>query len=62
MRYILYSLMSWALVVHTVVNGELQDAVLDIYDTQQMCSQVRDNQGINGECYEVEAVIHPGDI
>ncbi|HDR2587316.1 TPA: DUF1482 family protein [Enterobacter ludwigii] len=51
-------LLLWALVVHALVNGDHQDAVLDVYDTKQQCHNVRESQHVAGDCYEVSSVIH----
>lgn len=56
MQFLTRCILMWALVVHALVNGEYQDAILEVYDTEVQCNQVKDAQHIIGECYEVEAI------
>ncbi|WP_155404658.1 DUF1482 family protein [Enterobacter ludwigii] len=58
MQNVTACLLLWALVVHTLINGGYQDAILDVYSTRQQCYDVRESQSVNGECYEVASVIH----
>ncbi|MHC5175443.1 DUF1482 family protein [Serratia rhizosphaerae] len=62
MKYLAGFILTWALVVRMPINGEPADAVIDIYDTQYECIQARDSQKINGECYEVDSIIHSKNV
>jgi hypothetical protein len=48
----------FALVLSVIMaNGDVQDAVLDVYDSQARCEQAAVEQHVSGECYPVEQII-----
>ncbi|MFZ4998740.1 DUF1482 family protein [Enterobacter asburiae] len=51
-------LLLWALVVHTLVNGDYHDAVLNVYDSKRECIHIKEEQQITGECYEITSIIN----
>lgn len=40
-----------------LTNGEVQDQVVDIYDSKAECTEAAKEQQIAGDCFEVEAII-----
>jgi hypothetical protein len=40
-----------------VMNGEYQDAVLNIYDSEQQCEAAATEQHVSANCYVVDGVI-----
>ena len=40
-----------------MTNGDYQDVVLGIYDSQQECQDMASEQKVSGECWPVEAII-----
>lgn len=58
MQRIITSLLIWALVVHALVNGEYQDAILDVYDSKKLCDKIKEEHHIAGECYEITSIIN----
>ena len=50
--------LSWAIVVHALIDGKQQDIVVDVAPNYVACTQEMSAQKINGECFEVESVIH----
>ncbi|MPU29090.1 DUF1482 family protein [Escherichia coli] len=45
-----------------MTNGDYQDVILDIYESQQQCEAAATDQRINGECFPVEGVIKADEI
>jgi len=53
----------FALVLTVIsLNGESQDVVIDVYDSQQGCQAAADEQQVNGECWPVKQITHNGDL
>lgn len=44
-----------------MTNGEYQDAVIGVYNTEAQCQQAAFEQGVNGNCYPVEAIVRAGE-
>ncbi len=40
-----------------MTNGDFQDVVLGVYDSQQQCEAAVVEQHVNGECFEVESIV-----
>jgi len=40
-----------------LTTGEVQDQVIDIYDSKAECTEAAKKQHIAGDCFEVEAII-----
>ncbi|MCS3430064.1 YebW family protein [Klebsiella sp. BIGb0407] len=45
-----------------MTNGEFQDVVLGVYDSQEQCEQAAVEQRVNGECFPVEGIISGGEL
>lgn len=45
-----------------MTNGEFQDVVLDVYDSQQQCQQAAAEQNVNGECWPVDEIIRNDEV
>lgn len=45
-----------------MTNGEFQDVVLGVYDSQEQCEQAAVEQRVNGECFPVEGIIRAGEL
>jgi len=45
-----------------MTNGDYQDVVLGVYDSQQECQAAADEQQVNGECWPVKQITHNGDL
>ncbi|WP_370977239.1 DUF1482 family protein [Enterobacter ludwigii] len=45
-----------------MTNGEFQDVVLDVYDSQQQCQQAAVEQNVNGECWPVDEIIRNDEV
>lgn len=48
--------------VTTMTNGDYQDSVLGIYDSQKECEQAAIEQKVPGECYPVDRIIHSDEL
>ncbi|CAI1829879.1 MULTISPECIES: DUF1482 family protein [Serratia] len=62
MKHLAGFIVTWALVVRMPINGEPADAAIGIYDTKSECIQARGSQKVNGECYEVDSIIHRNNV
>ena len=40
-----------------MTNGDFQDVVLGVYDSQAQCEQAAIEQNVNGECYPVDGIV-----
>jgi len=40
-----------------LTNGEVQDQVVDIYDSKAECTEAAKEQQIAGDCFEVETIV-----
>jgi hypothetical protein len=38
-------------------NGDFQDVVLGVYETQQQCEAAAEEQQVAGECFPIERII-----
>lgn len=48
----------FALVLTVIsLNGESQDVIIDVYDSQQECQAAAVEQKVNGECWPVDGLI-----
>jgi len=45
-----------------MTNGEFQDVVLDVYDSQQQCEQASIEQKVSGDCYPVERIVRSEEV
>ena len=45
-----------------MTNGEFQDVVLDVYDSQQQCEQAAIDQHVSGDCYPVERIVRSDEV
>ncbi|WP_285130849.1 DUF1482 family protein [Leclercia adecarboxylata] len=45
-----------------MTNGEFQDVVLDVYDSQQQCEQAAIDQKVSGDCYPVEQIVRSEEV
>ncbi|WP_373995354.1 DUF1482 family protein [Leclercia adecarboxylata] len=45
-----------------MTNGEFQDVVLDVYDSQQQCEQAAIEQKVSGDCYPVERIVRSDEV
>ncbi|MGC7832790.1 DUF1482 family protein [Leclercia barmai] len=45
-----------------MTNGEFQDVVLDVYDSQQQCEQAAIDQKVSGNCYPVEQIVRSEEV
>jgi hypothetical protein len=53
----------FALVLSAVMaNGDFQDVVLGVYDSQLLCEQAATEQRVSGECRPVDGIIHAGEL
>lgn len=44
-----------------MTNGDFQDVVLGVYDSQAKCEQAATEQNVSGECFPVEGIIQAGE-
>lgn len=44
-----------------MTNGEYQEAVIGVYDSEPECQQAAVEQRITAECYPVEGIIRQGE-
>lgn len=44
-----------------MTNGDYQDVVLGVYDSQQECQDAATEQKVSGECWPVEGIIRNGE-
>lgn len=42
----------------SMTNGDFQDVVLGVYDSQAQCEQAATEQHVSGECYPVDGIVH----
>lgn len=40
-----------------LTNGDFQDVVLSVYESQQACEAAAVEQQVAGECFEVESIV-----
>lgn len=45
-----------------MTNGEYQDVILGVYDSQQECSQAAIEQKVTAECWPVESILRNGEF
>lgn len=45
-----------------MTNGEYQDVILGVYDSQQECSQAATEQKVTAECWPVERILRNGEF
>ncbi len=45
-----------------MTNGEFQDVVLDVYDSQQQCELAAIEQKVSGDCYPVERIVRSDEV
>jgi len=45
-----------------MTNGECQDVVLDVYNSQQQCEQAAIEQKVSGDCYPVERIVRSDEV
>jgi hypothetical protein len=45
-----------------MTNGDFQDIVIGVYDSQVQCEQAAVEQRVNGECFPVEGIISGGEL
>lgn len=45
-----------------MTNGDFQDVVLGVYDSQEQCEQAAVEQRVNGECFPVEGIIRADEL
>ena len=45
-----------------MTNGEFQDVVVDVYESQQQCEQAAVEQHVTGNCYPVEKIVRAGEV
>lgn len=52
----------FALVLTTyLTTGEVQDSVIDIFPSYSECIKAAEQQKIEGSCYPVDKIVHPGE-
>nr|WP_318382704.1 DUF1482 family protein [uncultured Enterobacter sp.] len=44
-----------------MTNGDFQDVVLGVYESQQQCEAAAVEQQVAGECFEVEHIVRAGE-
>lgn len=44
-----------------LTNGDFQDVVLGVYESQQACEAAAVDQQVAGECFEVEGIVRGGE-
>jgi len=45
-----------------MTNGDFQDIVIGVYDSQMQCEQAALEQRVNGECFPVDAIIRGDEL
>lgn len=45
-----------------ITNGDFQDVILGIYETQQQCENAAVEQHVAGECFPVERIVRADEI
>lgn len=45
-----------------MTNGDFQDVVLGVYDSQQQCEQAAIDQQVSGHCYPVDKVVRSEEV
>ncbi|WP_318368887.1 DUF1482 family protein [Enterobacter sp.] len=45
-----------------MTNGDFQDVVLGVYESQQQCEVAIVEQQVAGECFEVERIVRSGEV
>lgn len=45
-----------------MTNGDYQDVILGVYDSQQECSQAAIDQKVSGNCYPVERIVRNEEV
>ncbi|EOG8089877.1 DUF1482 family protein [Enterobacter roggenkampii] len=45
-----------------MTNGDYQDVILGVYDSQQECSQTATEQKVTAECWPVESILRNGEL
>lgn len=45
-----------------MTNGEFQDVVLDVYESEQQCEQAAVEQQVAGNCYPVDKIVRANEI
>ncbi|MEY7699847.1 DUF1482 family protein [Escherichia coli] len=45
-----------------MTNGDYQDVILGVYDSQQECSLAATEQKVSTECWPVESIIRNGEF
>ncbi|BDH45721.1 hypothetical protein TUM12370_17650 [Salmonella enterica subsp. enterica serovar Choleraesuis] len=45
-----------------MTNGDFQDVVLGVYDTEKQCQQAGYEQRVTADCYPVERIIPAGEV
>ncbi|AMX04547.1 hypothetical protein A0R60_0233 [Enterobacter asburiae] len=45
-----------------MTNGDYQDVILGVYDSQQECSQAATEQKVSAECWPVESILRNGEF
>ncbi|RAY66781.1 DUF1482 domain-containing protein [Enterobacter hormaechei] len=43
-------------------NGDYQDVILGVYESQQECSQAATEQRVSAECWPVESILRNGEL
>ncbi|MGK9173353.1 YebW family protein [Yokenella regensburgei] len=44
-----------------MTNGDFQDVVLGVYESQQACEAAAVEQQVSGECFEIEGIVRGGE-
>lgn len=45
-----------------MTNGDYQDVILGVYDSQQECDQAAIEQKVTAECWPVESILRNGEF
>lgn len=45
-----------------MTNGDYQDVILGVYDSQQECNQAAVEQKVTAECWPVEGILRNGEF
>ncbi|MGU3413735.1 DUF1482 family protein [Enterobacteriaceae bacterium C34A] len=45
-----------------MTNGEFQDVILGVYESQQQCESAATEQHVSGDCYPVEGIARNGEM
>lgn len=46
----------------SMANGDFQDVILGVYETQKKCDEAAVEQHVSGECFPVEAIVHADEV